>query len=302
MKQGIFGLLSLSAILSVSLIGMSASFAQSSQCPSCVQILPENIELYKKLFPLTIWTDSQVYDHDSMVTVSGHLRPENTVAPILIVVTNPIGNVVTVDQVLPNPGGDFEFMLNTKSTLWKQNGDYVIKAQSGSDNRQFKTKFTLISYGVGSVSQCTSLDARITASNGGVYCIPFESAKGTTISVEGTLNIDTKTLSLQIREQDVDSLVLDIPRYLLDSKSETGSDSGFVVFSEGKLVEIKEINSDDDSRQIEIDYSPTRRGNYEIIGTNVVPEFGSFAFVILFASIASILVLGRSFSNRFVKF
>ena len=302
MKPGLFGSLCLSAILSVLFIGMSDSFAQSNQCPSCVQISPEDIDLYKKLFPLTIWTDSQVYDHDSMVTVSGHLRPENTVAPILVVVTNPIGNIVTVDQVIPNPNGDFEFILNTKSSLWKQNGDYVIKAQSGSDNRQFKTKFTLISYGVGSISQCTTLDAKITATNGGVYCIHYESAKDSTINVEGTLNLDTKTLSLQIRGQDVDSVVLDIPRYLLDSKSNTGSDSDFVVLSDGKLIDVKEIESDADSRQIKIDYTPTRRGNYEIVGTSVVPEFGSLVFVILIVTITSVLVLGRSFSNRFVKF
>lgn len=302
MKPSLFGSLCLSAFLSVLFIGMYDSFAQSNQCPSCVQISPEDIDLYKKLFPLTIWTDSQVYDHDSMVTVSGHLRPENAVAPILVVVTSPIGNIVTVDQVIPNPNGDFEFILNTKSSLWKQNGDYVIKAQSGSDNRQFKTKFTLIPYGVGSVSQCTTLDAKITATNGGVYCIPYESTKGTTINVEGSLNLDTKTLSLQVRGQDVDSVVLNIPRYLLDSKSNTGSDSDFVVLSEGKLIDVKEIESDADSRQIKIDYSPTRRGNYEIVGTSVVPEFGSLVFVILIITITSVLVLGRSFSNRFVKF
>ncbi|QUC65658.1 PEFG-CTERM sorting domain-containing protein [Nitrosopumilus sp. K4] len=289
-------------MLSGLLIGSFDSFAQSNPCPSCVQISPGDVELYKELFPLTIWTDSKIYDHDSLITVSGHLRPENNVAPILVVVTNPIGNIVTVDQVTPDSNGDFEFMLNTKSSLWKQNGDYVIKAQSGSDNRQFKTKFTLISYDVGSVSECALSTIPIIANNGGIYCVSYESKKGTTINVDGELNLDTKTLSLQIRGHDIDSIVLDIPRYLLDSKSETGVDSDFVIFSEGTLIETHEVESDDVSRKIQIDYSPTRKGNFEIVGTHVVPEFGSLMFLILISSVSSVLFISKLLSDRFVKF
>ena len=278
------------------------SFAQSDTCPSCVQIASDDVELYKKLFPLVVWTDSQVYDHNSVIKISGHLRPENDVAPVLIIVTNPLGNVVTVDQLAADANGDFSLNLNTQSPLWKQNGDYVIKAQSGSDNRLFKTKFTLISYDVGDVSECTNKEIAIVADNGGVYCLPFSSSKGTTLNAEGSLELASKTLSITIRGQDVDSIVLDIPRYLLDSKSSSGDDSDFVVLSDGKLVKFQELDSDADSRQIKIDYSPTRRGSYDIVGTHVVPEFGTIASLILVGSIGSILILGRSFSNRIVKF
>ena len=301
MKIPFFALLALIASLSI-LVSMPSASAQSLECPSCVQILPNEIELYKKLFPITAWTDSQIYNHDSIVKISGYLRPENAIAPILVVVTNPIGNVVTIDQISPTSNGDFSFNLNTQSPLWKQDGDYIIKVQSGSDNRQFKTKFTLMSYDVGDVSNCTVKEIPVTADNGGFYCIPFHSSKGTTINVEGTLELASKSLSLKIRGNDVDSIIVDIPRYLLDSKNSSGMDSDFILLSDGKLIGFEELESDDTTRHIKIDYSPTRRGIYEIIGTHVVPEFGSIAMMILIASITSILVLSRPFSNRFVKF
>ncbi|MSV33929.1 MAG: PEFG-CTERM sorting domain-containing protein [Nitrosarchaeum sp.] len=97
------------------------------------------------MFPLTVWTDSQIYNHHSTIQVNGYLKPQNTIAPILDVVTNPIGNVVTIQQLTSNVDGNFSFEINTESPLLKQDGDYILKVQSGTETRQFKTMFTLTS-------------------------------------------------------------------------------------------------------------------------------------------------------------
>lgn len=302
MKPSNLGLLAISAFLSISFFGMGNSFADSNSCTSCFQIPPYELELYQDLFPLTIWTDSHVYDHNSIVKVNGHLRPENTVSPILIVITNPIGNVVTVEQITPQPNGDFSLDLNTQSPLWKQDGDYVVKAQSGSDTRQFKTKFTLVTYDHGIPTKCTGNEFSILADNESVYCISFTSTKGTNIHGDGKLDLTAKTLSIKIRGQDADSIVFDIPRYILDSKTSSGDDSKFTVLTDEQIINHKELSSDSDSRQIQIDYDPSKTHTYHIVGTHVVPEFGTVAMLILIGSIGSILVVSRSFSNRFVKF
>lgn len=295
------GLCATAAIFLMSVIGVNSVFAESDTCISCVQIPPYELELYQDLFPLIIWTDSPVYDHNSVVTVNGHLRPENTVSPVLIVITNPIGNIVTVEQITPQANGDFSFNLNTQSPLWKQDGDYVIKAQSGSDTRQFKTKFTLVDYGTGLVTKCNN-EFSILADNGALFCIPFKSTKGTNIHGDGKLDIATKTLSVKIRGQDADSVILDIPRYVLDSKTASGADSKFTVMTDGQIINYVELSSDNDSRQIQIDYNPAKTHTYQIIGTHVVPEFGPLVMLILVGSVGSVLILGRSFSSRFVKF
>jgi hypothetical protein len=124
----IFGII---VLLAASFCLTHLTYAESeTSCPSCIQISSYDIELYKKLFPLIAWTDSQIYDHSSTIHVSGYLRPQNNVAPIIAVITNPIGNVVTVEQFSPNSDGNFSLDLNTSSPLWKQDGDYILKIQS----------------------------------------------------------------------------------------------------------------------------------------------------------------------------
>lgn len=144
MHRSVLSVLFLSLVVSLSLAGISYA-EQEITCISCVQIPSYEIDLYKEMFPLTVWTDSQIYDHHSTIKINGYLKPQNTIAPILVVVTNPIGNVVTIQQLSPDVDGNFSFELNTESPLLKQDGNYILKVQSGTETRQFKTMFTLTS-------------------------------------------------------------------------------------------------------------------------------------------------------------
>lgn len=296
----ILSVLILSFALSLSLYDVS--YAESEiTCTNCVQIPSYETHLYKEMFPLTVWTDSQFYDHHSTIKVNGYLNPENNVAPVLAVVTNPVGNVVTVQQISTDADGNFSFELKTESPLWTQNGDYVLKVQSGTETRQFKTKFTLVTSLAGS-ADCTSEKISVLANNGRIYCIPFKVTKGDVINTDGTLNSDKKTITLEITGNGIESVIFDIPRYILDSKSTAGDDSVFFVMSNGEMTEYQELESDSDSRQIKLDYPSAHKATFEIVGTHIIPEFGSVALLILIGSIISILVISKSFSNGFVKF
>ena len=304
MHLSVLTVLFLSLVVSLSL--SDTSYAEPEiTCTNCVQIQSYEIDLYKEMFPLTVWTDSQIYDHYSTINVNGYLNPQNNIAPILVVVTNPVGNVgnvVTVQQLSPDIDGNFSFELNTESPLWTQNGDYVIKVQSGVETRQFKTKFTLVPSIIGSVDKCTSDEISVLANNGRIYCIPFKVTTGVVTDTDGKLNSNTKALTFDMRGRDIESIILDIPRYVLDSQSSSGTDSVFTVMSNGKMVEYQELKSDSDSRQIQLDYPVDSKTTFEIIGTHVIPEFGSITLMILIGSIMSILIISKSFSNRFVKF
>ena len=297
----ILAVLILSLTITLSFAG--TSFGEKEiKCINCVQIPSYEIDLYKEIFPLTVWTDSHTYDHFSTITATGYLKPQNTVAPILVVVTNPIGNIVTIQQIIPDSDGNFSFKLNTESPLWSKDGEYILKVQSGAETRQFKTNFTLVPSLTGSVNKCTVDSISVTANNGRIYCIPYTISDGLVSTTKGKLNSDTKTMTLDIKGQNIGTITLDIPRYILDSKSPAGSDSSFVVMANGKMIEYEELESDSDSRQIKLDYQIGDKVSFEIVGTHIIPEFGSIALLILVASIMSILIVGKSFSNRLVKF
>jgi len=51
---------------------------------------------------------------------------------VTIKVTAPNGNIVSIDQITPNPDGSFMTVLHTDSDLWKQDGFYTITAQQGT--------------------------------------------------------------------------------------------------------------------------------------------------------------------------
>ena len=52
---------------------------------------------------------------------------------VSIVVISPLGNIVSIAQITPNADGSFMTDFQTSSALWKQNGDYTIKASQGTD-------------------------------------------------------------------------------------------------------------------------------------------------------------------------
>ncbi len=53
---------------------------------------------------------------------------------VTIKVTAPNGNIVSIDQITPNPDGSFLTVLHTDSDLWKQDGFYTITAQQGESS------------------------------------------------------------------------------------------------------------------------------------------------------------------------
>ena len=79
-------------------------------------------------FTITMETDKDVYDHSSVITVTGQAEPiDPHGSDVSIQVFAPNGNLVTVAQVTPSSDGSFSTMINTASL--KSDGTYMIKAQ-----------------------------------------------------------------------------------------------------------------------------------------------------------------------------
>ena len=79
-------------------------------------------------FTITMETDKDVYDHSSVITVTGQAEPiDPQGSDVSIQIFAPNGNLVTVAQVTPSSDGIFSTMINTASL--KSDGTYMIKAQ-----------------------------------------------------------------------------------------------------------------------------------------------------------------------------
>jgi len=81
-------------------------------------------------FTITMETDNDVYDHSSVITVTGQAEPVDPEgSEVSIQVFAPNGNLAYVAQVSVNSDGNFSATINTASL--KSDGTYTIKAQYG---------------------------------------------------------------------------------------------------------------------------------------------------------------------------
>ena len=79
-------------------------------------------------FTITMETDKNIYDHSSVITVTGQVEPiDQQSSDVSIQVFAPNGNLATVAQVTPSLDGNFSATINTASL--KSDGTYMIKAQ-----------------------------------------------------------------------------------------------------------------------------------------------------------------------------
>jgi len=298
--------ISLKAITLVTLamtIMISSSFnysygqtIQDLSCSGCIQIKnSDRLEIHKFLeLPIILWADDFKYnfDHGSKIVINGHSKLNNPDVPIIFTVTNPIGNLVTIDQIMVKPNSDFKVEFNPSGPLWKQDGMYIIKAQAGPQSTVFKINVNLISMDSQSSLECDSNELTISGDNGGQYCIPFESTFPIT-QMTGFLNTETKTLTITVQQNFAQILEIDIDRKLLNAKSSDGEDIEFIVMVNGEPADIEENDSElAGHRTLTISFGAGDT-TIEIIGTSVIPEFGSIAVLILVVSIITVVVFSR---------
>ena len=158
----------------------------------------------------------------------------------------------------------------------------------------------MIPTSVGIQNACGLYEITASADNGGKYCLPY-SVKNGVKGIDAYLYTQSKTLELKPRTFGVGQFTIDIPRDVLDSKSGK-DDVPFTVLLNGKPYSYDEADPKSDQvRRLQFEVPIPISGNrdtIEIVGTNVIPEFGTLAIMILVASIASILVVTRRTSIR----
>ena len=142
---------SLFILLIMASLGSSVSLAhaqfQDLSCPSCLEIPDqETLDLYKQELPLVIWAQD-ILPGSTTIALKGQSNLGSSLTPVIITVVNPIGNIVTVDQIMTNADGSFESDIRTGGPLWKQDGPYIIKAQQGdgtAGNRVVKIQVDIV--------------------------------------------------------------------------------------------------------------------------------------------------------------
>ena len=82
------------------------------------------------VFTITMETDKDVYDHSSVITVTGQVDPiaEGSEVTFIVQRLNPVG-ITHIDQISVNSDGSFSTTISTATPTMKYDGTYLINAK-----------------------------------------------------------------------------------------------------------------------------------------------------------------------------
>jgi predicted secreted protein with PEFG-CTERM motif len=237
-----------------------------------------NEELLKDM-PISVWTDKTNYEHNDMIMVTGQVANVASGFPVTVTVVSPLNSIVTIDQLTVADDSSFETTLNTAGAMWKYDGTYTIKVNYGSAEKSNSAKVELTggvaytpTYSTPTADKQCSVN-EITASG---QCVPFSISGG--IVTSATLNTNDNSIIININAND-DGILTVTP-------SKTVQDGIFMILVDGEEWDDVEIVAN----KVTIMF-PAGAEQIEVIGTFVVPEFGTIAAMILAVAIVSIIAI-----------
>ena len=227
---------------------------------------------------ITFNIESDTFDHDSIIIITGQVKTVKD-KDVVFVVTGPLG-IVQIDQVKVSSDGSFSTTINTASAMMKYDGEYKIEAAYDQYNNHFEYVNLVGGIDVGSLvghevehheTEVVDLASEVD------YSISGGDVHGVTANVNGN------SLVVSIHDaEDGGELTITLPSDVI------------TPFNDGTFfVLVNDEESDDasqDGNTITVPFDADAE-TIEIIGTHVVPEFGTIAAIILAVAITSIIVL-----------
>lgn len=221
---------------------------------------------------ISVATDKPDYQGVQTIEVSGH----STITPIILMVTAPNGNLITVAQVETDLEGNYSTGIITGGALYSNAGSYKITSTS----QGFETSTT---FGYGTLEYIEEPQPQASLAD-----ITYEISGGEVDSISN--DPEALSITLDLINADGGEIVLTLPRDVIDSSID-GVDEVFFVLVDGYETEYTEVATDLD-RTLTIPFV-AEASSIEIIGTYVIPEFGTIAMMILAVAIISMVVVTK---------
>ena len=202
--------------------------------------------------------------------------------------------MVEIAQIKVSEDGNYSHTIIAEGALWQKQGEYTVKVTYGEGNvAETNFLFTPTS----AVLETTDI-FEVDAGNSGTFDIPYTIRGGTILDI--SIDKDIFGLVIKIDAPDEGKFVLDLPRKYIDAEKQNGKDEVFIILVEKQNKEIVETTyeesiSNSNVRTITINFEEGD-SQIQIIGTYVIPEFGTIVMVVLMVGILTSILLTK---NRF---
>jgi len=247
---------------------------------------------------ISLSTSSDIYYSEDYVVVFGSVNTIFEDMPITIQIYYE-SNLVDVAQVTVAQDGTFVKSFNAVGQQWKEEGTYTIRVQY-TPTQIGETTFEFFSQMIDKSSAVFPVNIP----NSGTFDVGYTIRGGEVTGI--SMNMDRYSLLVETTMNTNGNLILKLPRESFDAQSD-GKDNTFIILiskenNEPKdfvQVEYEEIATSSDYRTIRI---PLEDGDkwVEVVGTYVIPEFGSIVIIILVVAVSSAIIISKSrFSVRY---
>ena len=241
-------------------------------------------------FTITMETDKDIYDHSSVITVTGHVDPVDPAGSEVTIIVkrmNPVG-LVQIAQAPVNSDGSFSTTIETASATMKYDGVYQIKAQYVG--AEITVSVELTNAIEASEPEVAGTAVTVTAVTGTAGESFYKLGPGQ-IEYDITCNADPPAF---FANADDDSIVIYVEPTDDGILTITLHEELIKPFEDGTFVVIVNNQEMQDFTQVENTLTiPCMVGTekIEIHGSWAIPEFGVIAAMILAVAIISIIVV-----------
>jgi len=249
---------------------------------------------------MTVFAQSQLifvdtaqssYEEGEIIVVFGNVTSIIVGAEISITMFHG-GTLVDIAQVEVAQDGKYTTTFKAEGPLWKKDGTYIISALYGTE--KIETSFEFFSK---QALMETTDSFEVDAGSHGTFDVEY-TVRGATVK-DMIVDSNIFALIVLLETDDDGAITLKLPRESIDAKAGELDDK-YIILIDGAEVPYKEITTNTESRTITIEFEEGD-SDVEIIGTFVVPEFGSIVMIILVVGIISTILLSTKFRLPIAK-
>ena len=234
---------------------------------------------------LTITTEKESYASGEPIMILGLVDIKLQGTQAIIQIMSPIGNMIRAEQLDIDSDGSFSTTVATSiGGLWKESGTYTVKVSYGGNSVQTQFEYGgMMSAGVQTTPEFAMEDDPSQTIMIEDNTVNYELTCAEILGI--TPDPENKSLIVEIKTDCDGELKITLPKEVID----TTDVKGFFV-----LVDGDDVNHDTvivgEFWTLTIPFSYGSE-EIEIIGTYVIPEFGTIAMLVLVTSIGTIVII-----------
>lgn len=234
---------------------------------------------------ISVETNSNSYNEGETIVISGKVSTIIIDTPVTMQLFSQ-DNLVDIAQITVAEDGSYSHTVRAEGPLWSKAGEYIVRVSFGEGNIA-ETQFTFSPKT--EISETNTFE--VDAGNHGTFDVEYSIEGGTVKDM--LVDEEIFALIVIIESTDDGSISLEIPRYALDAKKQDETDDIFIIIIDGIEAPYQETITDSNSRVITINFEQGD-SDIEIIGTTIIPEFGTIAMMILAIGIITTIFVTKN--------